>query len=244
MSGFLHLVFVIFIATHVRLVLENIAKYGLLVQPPSAAAVTTPAAAPLIGLASLAVPILLALAIEQAAISIRPSHLFMIDVLHTLNAFSALAVPCVLVGVDAGGGGTVGGMFLLGCAITLFLKLCSWAHVHHDLRLADRESSQSADLDMRLAKFSSGVADTDGRRNIHYPGNVVRRPRSAEHRNTLNLSQDPPLPPLPPPPRRRRCRRRRSGRDSLQAALFTWTGRRRPAHRRLVHPIPSRVGSH
>ena len=73
------------------------------------------------------------------------------------------------------GGGTAGSMLFLICAITLFLKLTSWAHVHHDLRLADRESAAApiADLDAKLAKFASSVADTDGERHAHYPSNVT-----------------------------------------------------------------------
>mmetsp|Transcript_7418 Transcript_7418/g.17627 ORF Transcript_7418/g.17627 Transcript_7418/m.17627 type:complete len:294 (-) Transcript_7418:145-1026(-) len=54
------------------------------------------------------------------------------------------------------------------------MKLVSWAHVHHDLRLADRESSavQGADLETRLAKYTAAVADTDGGRSVHYPHNI------------------------------------------------------------------------
>jgi len=70
----------------------------------------------------------------------------------------------------------VGGVALLLASITLFMKLCSWAHVHHDLRMANRESSLSgSDLDEQLAKFETSVADADGGGRVHYPQNVTLR---------------------------------------------------------------------
>ena len=57
-----------------------------------------------------------------------------------------VSFPCLLIG------GAAGGVLLLIGSVTLFLKLVSWAHVHHDLRLADRESAEhpDADLDSRV----------------------------------------------------------------------------------------------
>ena len=68
-----------------------------------------------------------------------------------------------------------GAMLVLLMATTLFMKLISWAHVHRDLRLAERESSScdASDLDAQLAKFSAGVQDTDA--NKHYPDSVSLR---------------------------------------------------------------------
>ena len=45
--------------------------------------------------------------------------------------------------------------------------------MHHDLRLADSESSEVASLDAKLAKFATSVTDTEGGRNVHYPENVT-----------------------------------------------------------------------
>lgn len=47
----------------------------------------------------------------------------------------------------------MGGVSLLLASITLFMKLCSYAHVHHDLRVATSESSRVVDLDDKLARF-------------------------------------------------------------------------------------------
>ena len=84
-------------------------------------------------LTSLALPVLAAWIIEKAAVGSRPERVWVFDTLHSCNMLSGLGVACYLVHVDAGGGGTAGGIILLLAAITLFMKLCSWAHVHHDL---------------------------------------------------------------------------------------------------------------
>ena len=94
-----------------------------------------------------------------------------IDTMHTLNAAAALLLPCAAVRLSCTMS-VSSGVILLLLAVTLHLKLVSWAHVHYDLRLAERESSScdASDLDARLAKFSAGVQDTE--RNKHYPNSV------------------------------------------------------------------------
>ena len=113
--------------------MENSTKYGLLVRLPSAQTFGWPASAPLMAVTSLALPLLSAWGIEKAAIGSRPERVWVYDTLHSVNMLSGLVVACYLVHVDAGGGGTAGGILLLLAAITLFMKLASWAHVHHDL---------------------------------------------------------------------------------------------------------------
>lgn len=176
------MIFIIAVATHTRLILENVSRYGLLVSLPTASTLSVPAAAPLLAAAALSLPLLFAWAIERWAISLqlRPRRLWAVDAAHATNAVVCLLLPCYLVVFDAGGGGTAGGVALLLAAVTLFMKLVSWAHVHHDLRLAHRESNNvdgadAASLAAKLAKFSADVADTDvapgGRK--HYPHSVT-----------------------------------------------------------------------
>jgi hypothetical protein len=59
-------------------------------------------------------------------------------------------------------------VLLLIVSVTLFLKLFSWAHVHHDLRLAEKESSE---LD---------AADFEGCRR-RTPAALPPRPSHAYH---------------------------------------------------------------
>ena len=92
--------------------------------------------------------------------------------LHIVNCSLTLVAPCALVWCQRNLGGSGGGVLLLIASVTLFLKLTSWAHVHHDLRLADRESQSldADDYDGRLAKFASNVDDAE---HVHYPNNVT-----------------------------------------------------------------------
>ena len=81
-----------------------------------------------------------------------------IDALHALNAAVALLLPCGAVrfscGVPVGGGVLV----LLTC-VTLFMKLVSYAHVHRDLRLAEREMVEMAAGSTSCALDASHLAD-------------------------------------------------------------------------------------
>ena len=175
LSGFINLVFCLFGVTHSAFLLENFLAHGLLISLPIPA-VTAGAVEPLdeattIRLvrtaASVALPILGAYAIERAAIKRTPFSRYsrrFVDPLHALNVMLSLASPCWLIHCRSHYGGIGGGITLLLLAVTSCLKLVSWSHVHHDLREADKESRDRAegDLDARLAKYTTSVADTEG----------------------------------------------------------------------------------
>ncbi|KAL3928558.1 MAG: hypothetical protein SGPRY_002338 [Prymnesium sp.] len=193
LHGFVNLCLLIFFATNLRLLLENLKKYGLLVKPPSFSALVPPLPAVVMGSGCLALPLLLAWAIERGAVG-RRKGAYLFDWLHAINAAGGLVVACALVHMDLGGGGALGGVSLLLASITLFMKLCSYAHVHHDLRVATSESSRVVDLDDKLARFypwkcrmlpdqlneddklarfEPQLADMGEGRRIHYPANVT-----------------------------------------------------------------------
>ena len=190
LSGFVNLVFLLFVVTNFRLLLENLLLNGLLVTLPSStdllrdaeaildrAALQVKLHALLRTAAVLAVPILCAFGLERAAVQRTPFSRFsrrFVDPLHAINVGASLAMPAALVGTERHYGGAGGGVLLLICSVTIFLKLVSWAHVHHDLREAGEESRGEAEgsLDARLAKYRSTVSDTDGA-SLHYPSNVT-----------------------------------------------------------------------
>ena len=187
LSGFMNLVILLFVVTNARLVLENLLRHGVQIYPFLLPADAGAASAPALSLgllarrvagtaSALSVPTLAAFLIERSAVLSAPAGAYRRHVanhLHGINAFACLAMPCALVYHGDNFGGAGGGVLLLIVSVTLFLKLVSWAHVHHDLRLAERESSalDDHDLDGRLAKFSADVQDVDVR--VHYPKNVT-----------------------------------------------------------------------
>ena len=204
MSGFINLVFLLFVLTNGVGVLENAVLHGLLIPlPPKPDEITSQ----LIGAAAeaadgsvaallrdlvvgvletalvLCLPVLAAYLIERAAVrgSLGPLDERRVGLiyrsvgvgsLHIVNCSLTLVAPCALVWCQRNLGGSGGGVLLLIASVTLFLKLTSWAHVHHDLRLADRESQSldADDYDGRLAKFASNVDDAE---HVHYPNNVT-----------------------------------------------------------------------
>ena len=192
LSGFINLVLLLCIVTNSGDFLENILAHGLLISRPNLVALASfgqrvesvDTAAFVDGLtralrtaAVLLVPVLGAYTIERAAVKRTPFSRYsrrFVDPLHTVNVFASLAAPCGLVAAELHYGGAAGGVLLLIGSVTGFLKLVSWAHVHHDLREADAESREEDSLDERLAKFRSTVADTEGAHE-HYPSNVTLR---------------------------------------------------------------------
>ena len=93
----------------------------------------------------VALPCLAAYAIERAAVRTTPLSRYsrkLVDKLHVLNVLSSLTLPCALIMWDGHAGGIGGAIVLLLIAVTVFLKLVSWAHVHHDFRMADKESAE------------------------------------------------------------------------------------------------------
>lgn len=129
-------------------------------------------------LGPFALGILAAWLVERAAIK-RPDRPYLPDVwanrLHALNVCVALALPCayVLLGEPPAPAGIV----LLVLASTLFMKLVSWAHVHHDLRLANAEAGfegDAADIDSiakQISRFATDVKGTEAA--AHYPHTVT-----------------------------------------------------------------------
>lgn len=178
MRGMVNLVFCLVVVSNLRTVLQNAWEHGLLVQLPSLPSqpLASNWAPPLLRTAAvLILPICAAYAIERSAVRARTQR-GLVDSIHGANCALALAVPCALVGAGRNLGGPSGGACLLFCSVTLFMKLISYAHVHHDLREADRESAAAdgpADLDS-LAKFDARLQNTEPHRaNLHYPANVT-----------------------------------------------------------------------
>lgn len=194
LAGFINLVFLLFVVSNSGMLLENLLLYGVRISLPSSVALASfgqrdgheqlDAAAYVDGVARalrtaavLLLPVLLAYAIERAAVQHTPFSRYsrqLVNPLHSLNVAASLALPCALVAAELHYGGAGGGVLLLLTSVTSFLKLISWAHVHHDLREADAESRSlgaEVSLDSRLAKYRSTVADTEGG-HAHYPNNV------------------------------------------------------------------------
>ena len=186
LSGFINLIFLAFVVTNARLMLENLRIYGIRVTLPDVDGVVPPNADVAVSwgwdwirtVAVLVLPLLAAFAIERNAVRAPPNSLYrkhLVDNFNIANTLACLVAPCALVWSGGNAGGAAGGVLLLICSVTLFLKLVSWSHVHYDLRMADSESDEADDLDLagRLAKFASGIRDTDGGVHVHYPRNVT-----------------------------------------------------------------------
>jgi len=187
MAGFVNLLFLLFTIVHFRLLLENFRKHGLLIKldflsPATAANVIDPIGTPLrllLSASSLVMPCFAAFLLERLAV-VSPSAVRFVNPMHALNIFASLAFPCALVKLDLNYGAIGGGILLLLGAVTIFLKLISWAHFHHDIREADKESRETitdapeegAGINASLAKFATNIADTDGE-SLHYPNNVT-----------------------------------------------------------------------
>jgi hypothetical protein len=138
LSGFINLVFCLFVVTHSGLLLENFLAHGVRVTllHPASSAPSDPldvSAARLVRtVASVVLPVLGAYAIERAAIKRTPFSRYstrFVDPLHTLNVFLSLALPCALIHMRSHYGGIFGGIVLLLLAVTSCLKLVSWSHV-------------------------------------------------------------------------------------------------------------------
>lgn len=129
-------------------------------------------------LGPFALGILAAWLVERAAIK-RPDRPYLPDVwanrLHALNVCVALALPCAYVRLYEPPAAS--GIVLLLLASTLFMKLVSWAHAHHDLRLANAEAGfegGAADLDSIAKQISRFATDVKGTESAaHYPHTVT-----------------------------------------------------------------------
>ena len=189
LSGFINLIFLLFFVINGAGVIENAKLQGLrlsLPAPPEAGVLPHRNRGALVGVlataAVLCLPPLFTFLIERAAVrgalalpqTVEHGYRRLgVGWLHACNCAATLFAPCALVASGASVGGAGGGVLLLIVAVTLFLKLTSYAHVHHDLRLAEQESLELdvADLDGRLAKFASQVEDAG--QHVHYPSNVT-----------------------------------------------------------------------
>lgn len=106
------------------------------------------------------------------------------NALHALNLALTLLLPCAYSywGDLSYGAGIV--LLLLAC--TLFMKLTSWAHAHHDLRLANAEALEESaaqsppppgathdfsSLAATISRFATDVQHTESA--AHYPHTVT-----------------------------------------------------------------------
>jgi hypothetical protein len=108
LTGFINLIFLLFVLANARLILENLLHHGLLLtlpappNPDDVAQLTSRTHLLNLGANALAVgvPPLLALAIERAAVRTPPDNTYrkhIVNSLHAINILLTLVLPCALV---------------------------------------------------------------------------------------------------------------------------------------------------
>jgi len=152
---------------------------------PTLASLRAPAVSLLYYLGPLGLAVVLAWLIERAAIRV-PGKRYLSDRwanrLHAINVcVPTLLLPCAH--VHLGSLSVPAGVVLLLLAATLFMKLVSWAHAHHDLRLANADAKREsvrlgrdgpADLDALAQQISRFATDVKGTEDAtHYPQTVT-----------------------------------------------------------------------
>ncbi|XP_068084665.1 diacylglycerol O-acyltransferase 1 isoform X2 [Anabrus simplex] len=166
MAGFMNWCFLLMTMGGVRLLLENLIKYGIRVDPHQWIIVLTgyqegngeyPS---IILLCYAVVHVVVALVIEKGlAVEIIPHRLGMIA--HILNIFEMVLIPMVVINVKSAGFSLIGATTVCMIYSVLFLKLWSYIQVNMWCRLARNHSSSNGHIRRQSLSFSNLSSHND-----------------------------------------------------------------------------------
>ncbi|TPX41866.1 diacylglycerol O-acyltransferase [Synchytrium endobioticum] len=183
--GLLNLALILLFVSNARLVVENYAKYGLLVRFPYLERRMLVSELPYIALALLvqATHVLLAYAFELIALQnsqymprggkykvINQSLAWVIAIVEQINVLGCVTIACVIVWHKIVH--PLAAFSIVMAATVTSLKLFSYAAVNHDLRLHMTDKKYE-DLDSREAEALDGLKEESALVEIPYPKNLL-----------------------------------------------------------------------
>mmetsp|Transcript_45251 Transcript_45251/g.141842 ORF Transcript_45251/g.141842 Transcript_45251/m.141842 type:complete len:809 (-) Transcript_45251:73-2499(-) len=165
--GFINLAGLLLVVVNFRMIVDNIKKYGLLIQLPNLTDDRFEDWPCLTGVGLLHAHVFLAVWSERlASKGYLPETLTWL--LQMVNVNSVIVIPCVIIYSPLVSSPPAASVYLL-LATILWMKLVSYCHVNQDWRRSTR-AGDATTLEMR-EKLSRKVKDTENR--VAYPNNLT-----------------------------------------------------------------------